>query len=106
MHLGLFYKEKPIAVCSFLKNKHHLIPNNNQFQLRGMAVLNEFQGKGLGQILLKHGEYELEKGQTKFLWCNARETAVNFYKKCGFQIIGQSFNIESIGLHYAMYKKL
>jgi ribosomal protein S18 acetylase RimI-like enzyme len=106
IHLGLFSKEKPIGVCSFLKNKHHSIPHYNQFQLRGMAVLNEFQGKGLGQLLLKHGESELKKRKTKFLWCNARETAVRFYKKCGFEIIGEPFDIESVGLHYAMYKTL
>ena len=42
----------------------------------------------------------------KIIWCNARENAVNFYKKNRYQIIGESFNIKDIGLHYLMYKVL
>jgi ribosomal protein S18 acetylase RimI-like enzyme len=106
MHLGLFSNEKLIGVASLLKSKHDFILENSQYQLRGMAILKEFQKKGLGQLLLEHAESELKKLQIKILWCNARETASNFYKKCGFHVIGQPFNIASVGMHYVMYKKL
>lgn len=106
IHYGLFYNEKLIAVASFFKNKNNLLSEEHQVQLRGMAVINEFQEKGIGKLLLEHAERELKKLQTTILWCNARETATIFYKKCNFQIIGSPFNIESIGIHYVMFKKL
>ena len=71
-----------------------------------MAVLNEFQGQGFGNIILKHGETLLKKANTKVIWCNARKIAVNFYKKNGYQIVGNPFNIKGIGIHYIMFKIL
>ncbi|ALJ04771.1 hypothetical protein APS56_06375 [Pseudalgibacter alginicilyticus] len=106
IHLGLFKNEKLIAVASFFKNETKLLNKTNQFQLRGMAVLKKFQGNNLGKLLLEYGESELKKQQTIILWCNARESAINFYKKCDYQIIGKPFNIESIGTHYVMYKTI
>lgn len=106
MHLGLFVEEKLIGICTFLKNNCGLISETNQYQLRGMAILNKFQGKGFGHEILKHGESILKDKNAKIIWCNAREVAVNFYKKNGCQIIGESFNIKDIGLHFIMYKHL
>lgn len=71
-----------------------------------MAILKEHQGKGIGKIILKHGEQLLKEQHAKIIWCNAREVAITFYKKNGYQIIGESFNIKDIGLHYVMFKVL
>jgi len=95
-----------IGICSFFKNTNLDFPETAQYQLRGMAILKAFQGKGLGKIILKHGEELLQEKKAKIIWCNARELAVNFYKKNGYQIIGEPFNIKDIGLHYVMYKGL
>ena len=95
-----------IGICSFYKNSHPDISETSQYQLRGMAILKAHQGKGIGKIILTHGEQLLKVQHVKIIWCNAREIAVNFYKKNGYQTIGQSFNIKDIGLHYVMYKVL
>lgn len=95
-----------VGICSFFKNNNPNISLNQQYQLRGMAVLKEFQGYGLGKIILTHGEGLLKDKRAKTVWCNAREVALNFYKKNGYQIIGDPFNISDIGLHYVMHKTL
>ncbi|MEL0457473.1 GNAT family N-acetyltransferase [Flavobacteriaceae bacterium SZ-1-7] len=105
-HLGIFSKEKLLGVCSFFKANNANIPESSQYQLRGMAVLNEFQGKGLGHHILNFGEQIIKKKNTKIVWCNAREVAVNFYRKNGYRITGEPFIIETIGLHFVMYKML
>mgnify|MGYP003664781821 CR=1 FL=1 len=64
IHLGLFSNEKLVGVASFLKNKNDLILESGQYQLRGMAILKAFQGKGLGKLILEHAESELKKTQT------------------------------------------
>ncbi|WP_370476939.1 GNAT family N-acetyltransferase [Tamlana flava] len=105
-HLGIFSEEKLLGVCSFFKANNPNISESPQYQLRGMAVLNEFQGKGLGHQILIFGEQMIKKKNAKIAWCNAREVAINFYRKNGYEITGKPFNIETIGLHFVMYKVL
>ena len=106
IHLGIFIKDSLIGVCSFFKNSNPNILECHQYQLRGMAISKSFQTKGFGKIILGHGENLLIQNNSKIIWCNAREIAVNFYKKNGYQIIGEPFNIKNIGLHYLMRKTL
>ena len=47
----------------------------------------------------------LQKKDVDIIWCNARLGAFNFYKKLGFEVIGDIFNIKDIGPHYYMFKK-
>ena len=51
-------------------------------------------------------EHIIQKYNCNLLWFNARETAVDFYKKMGYTVIGESFIINDIGTHFVMYKKL
>mgnify|MGYP003634857626 FL=1 len=106
IHIGIFVKDKLIGVCSFFKNNHDLISEASQYQLRGMAILKAFQSFGFGKTILNYGELHLKNEGINTVWCNAREIAVSFYKKNGYQITGKPFNIETIGKHYIMYKKL
>ncbi len=104
-HLGLYINEELLAVVTYLKNESpHL--NGSQYQLRGMAVLKAYQKRGFGNLLIKKGEELLKARNIEKVWCNAREIAVNFYKKNGFEIIGKPFVIPKIGLHYVMLKSL
>lgn len=55
---------------------------------------------------IEYSETLLKKKDIKILWCNAREVAANFYNKNGFKITSKPFNIETIGKHFIMYKRL
>ena len=105
-HLGLYLKNELIGVATFLENKNKLFNHQKQIQLRGMAILKKEQGFGFGDLLLKKGETILKEKGTELLWFNAREKAIGFYKKNSYEILGKSFNIPHIGLHYTMYKHL
>lgn len=105
-HLGLFEHDKMIGVATFLKNSNSEFDATLQYQLRGMAILESHQGKGLGAQLLAAGEKELIKRDISLLWFNAREVAWNFYKRHGYTITGDVFNIGTIGNHLVMYKSL
>ena len=101
-HLGAFKNENLIAVSSFMKASN---PNleGNQYQLRGMATLMEYQGFGAGKLMLKRAFGILKEKNTHILWCNARIAAVDFYKKQGFQTFGKKFEIPFVGEHYVMF---
>ena len=105
-HLGIFSKIELIGVASFIKNNSKLFSEKNQYQLRGMAILKNFQQQGLGTLILNEAQNILLQNKTELLWFHARELAVTFYKKQGFIIVGDSFIIPNIGIHYVMYKKI
>lgn len=104
-HFGLFLEENVIGVVSVYKVNNPIFTENNQFQIRGMAVLPEFQGKGFGEQLLKEAEKYCLKEQADLIWFNARDKAISFYKKSGYEIIGKSFDIPHVGIHFVMHKK-
>lgn len=105
-HLGAFVEGKLVSVASFYFEKHQNLPDQYQFRLRGMATLPDFQGRGLSYNLLKTALPMIKKNFCTLLWCNARESALGFYLKVGFQTVGEVFDIPDIGPHRLMYIKL
>ena len=106
VHFGLYQKEQLIGIISIFKEPSILFLEKNQLQIRGMAVLEEFQGKGFGAELVKAAENYCINQNVDLIWFNAREIAVYFYKKLGYTSIGDSFLIPDVGIHFAMYKKI
>lgn len=103
-HFGLFIGDELAGVSSLFKSNSALFQEKEQFQLRGMAVLEKFQKKGIGESLVKFAEENAKSRSGKLIWFNAREVAVSFYEKMGYQIIGEPFNIGDIGTHFVMHK--
>ncbi|WP_333810483.1 GNAT family N-acetyltransferase [Flavobacterium sp.] len=106
IHLGLFLDDQLVGIISVFKEQNNLFSETNQFQIRGMAVLEEFQGKGLGTKLVKEAEKHCINLNANVIWFNARENAVPFYEKLDYKIIGDSFLIPEVGIHFVMYKKI
>jgi len=79
----------------------------NQGIISQMAIKKEFQKKGIGsgilsKLLDKCSSLELEK-----IKLSARETAINFYKKYGFECYGDYYESEKTGIvHRNMSKKV
>jgi ribosomal protein S18 acetylase RimI-like enzyme len=71
-----------------------------------MAVLADFQKKGIGDQLLQHVIATETENKTELIWFNARENAVPFYEKLDFHIRGTAFEIEGVGTHFLMYRFL
>jgi GNAT superfamily N-acetyltransferase len=103
-HFGLFIEANLIGVASVFKTSNKNFDNKNQFQLRGMAILEEYQSTGFGKFLIEEIFNFIESTQVELLWFNARESAVPFYEKLGCTKKGASFEIPEIGLHFLMYK--
>lgn len=106
IHFGLFFQNELVGIISLFKNENPLFEEEWQYQIRGMAVLENFQKYGFGKMLVRHSEEFLQKQNTKLIWFNAREVAVNFYKKQGYEIIGNAFDIPDVGVHFVMWKNL
>ena len=74
---------------------------NDGLQLRGMAVDPEFQGRGVGAALLRR-VHQIAQERSLSLWCNARVSAVGFYRRLGWETEGAEFDIPTVGPHYIM----
>lgn len=104
-HLGAYFNNELMSIATFVKSNYDELLGV-QYQLRGMATLKEARGKGLGKLLINEALVFLKSKKVDFLWCNAREAAVPFYKKLGFAIKGEAFLIEKVGFHFKMYIKI
>lgn len=105
-HLAYYVDETEIAtVASFfpqgLEGKEGM-----GYQLRGMATDTAFFGKGYGATLVKYAVDYVKKAKAEYIWCNARTSAVDFYKKQGFEIVSDEFEIPGVGPHYVMILNL
>ena len=69
-----------------------------------MAVLENYQQKGIGAKLLKYAENIVVQNNGVLIWFNARITAINFYKTNNYITVGKPFEIFDIGEHYLMHK--
>jgi predicted GNAT family N-acyltransferase len=104
-HLGVFKEDKLIAVSSFMKVKNKNF-EGEQYQLRGMVTLANYQGFGAGKMMMQKAFSILAMLKVDCLWCNARIIAVKFYEKHGLRTFGELFKIKPIGDHYLMYINL
>lgn len=104
LHWGAFENDTLIGVASVFKTSHPDFPETTQYQLRGMAVLDTWQGKGIGHCLLEMIEKDLGEAAVG-LWFNARSHAVPFYEKMAYIRMGSEFQIPDVGPHYVMTKK-
>lgn len=77
MHLGLFDENQLRAVVSLFRT-------NDSIQFRKFATLPDFQNKGYGSALLDYVLNIVKDENCRRLWCKARQTASDFYKKFGF----------------------
>lgn len=83
-----------------------LVPQPNQvIKMRQVAVDPAFQGLGLGRSLVKFAEEFAKRRSFDQMVLNARETAVPFYERLGYETVGERF--EEVTLpHFKMQKQL
>lgn len=79
--------------------------NEKEVRLRQMAVQNNLQGKGVGASMMNFAENISRDKGFETIVMHARKTAVGFYKRLGYVVVGKEFNELSIP-HIKMQKKL
>jgi predicted GNAT family N-acyltransferase len=74
------------------------------WQLRGMATAESVRGTGVGAAVLAACVEAVRRGGGAFLWCNARVGAVGFYARAGWTAFGDTFEVDGVGPHVAMWR--
>ncbi len=73
-------------------------PPTPAVQLKGMAVAKTAQGLGLGAALLASGIEHATSLGAKCVWARARDSALYFYERHGFETVGEQFIDEATGM--------
>ncbi len=94
-------QDKEVIACGRLQDN-----GNGLGQIRYMAVNPNYQGKGLGKLIVAKLEEEAKRIGLKTIELQARENALEFYKSQGYIVKEISFKLWDIIQHYLMIKEL
>ena len=97
IHIGCFEDDHLEGCCLLTQTDPSTV------RLRQMVVISGLQGKGIGRVLLQFAEnIARDRGYKKILM-HARKSAVGFYEKLGYNVVGDEFEEVTIP-HYVMEK--
>lgn len=99
-HIATLNEEDDVVACLVLKPL-----DGGRIKMRQVAVSPAFQGRKLGALIVNFSEvFALGQGFSTMV-VHARETAVDFYLKYGYQLVGEPFT--EVGLpHRKLVKEL
>jgi predicted GNAT family N-acyltransferase len=101
VHLGAFDGERLVGIASLYREDRAGGPAGG-WRLRGMATEADVRGRGFGaELLAGCGRWVAAAGGAE-LWCNARATAIGFYRRAGFEVVSDEFDVPGIGVHKVM----
>jgi len=80
--------------------------SNEEAQIRYMAVSDDYQGKGYGNIIVNALEDIARESGIRNIILQARENALKFYWKNGYEIIEKSYLLFDEIQHWLMKKEL
>jgi GNAT superfamily N-acetyltransferase len=100
-HFGAFVDGQVVAIGSLYAEDR---PGGDRpgWRLRGMATSPGRERQGLGAAVLAAAVAHVAANGGGELWCNARTPAAGFYRRAGFEVEGDEFDIPGIGPHSVM----
>jgi predicted GNAT family N-acyltransferase len=76
------------------------------WRLRGMATSPSVRGTGVGGALLHRGLAAAAQVGVGEVWANARTIALGFYRRYGFETVGEEFLTAHAIPHYVIWRSL
>ena len=107
LHIGGFLNGQQIGIGSIMPEPREHAMQPIGWRIRGMAVLQEARGTGVGgKILQALIDYASAQQLPAEIWCNGRTSVKGFYEHFGFAQEGDVFDMPYIGPHVLMVKTL
>ena len=100
LHLALRLDGELVGTSTWLARPWPHEPAVPATQLRGMAIAAHLQSHGLGAVLLRAGVERAHARGDHYIWARARDTALRFYERNGFAIVGDAFTDEATGMSH------
>lgn len=94
-------------IPSFSPLRHAAPDLRPAMQVRQMGVLEPWRGTGLGALALDHLlRASVRMWGARTGWLQAREAAIGFYARMGWEAFDPPYEIEGVGLHRSMRRPL
>ncbi len=106
VHLGAFLDGRLVSVGSLLPDPQEDGVAEGVFRLRGMVTVPECRGRGLGGTLLDRGVDLVARQGGRLVWCNGRTGAMDFYRRHGFEPVGEEFETPGTGPHFRFVRTI
>jgi GNAT superfamily N-acetyltransferase len=71
-----------------------------------LATAPSLRRQGAGAAALAACEQHAREHGGTLLWCNARVEAIAFYEANGWTVLGEEFDIPTVGPHFVMEKPI
>lgn len=95
VHIGAYTEDgRLVGIATLVEN--------NGFQLRGMAVDDDVQKRGVGAAVLQEVHAVAAERGFGSVWANARHYAVPFYERNGWVVESDEFEVPDVGPHFIM----
>ncbi|MFZ9627915.1 MAG: GNAT family N-acetyltransferase [Ilumatobacteraceae bacterium] len=99
VHLGVVDEDAPpavlVATSTWVPRPFHdpvtLEVTDSAVQLRGMATDRSLQGRGIGGMLIDEAVTRMRAAGFAVAWARARDAALVFYARHGFEARGDGF---------------
>ncbi|NBO84390.1 MAG: GNAT family N-acetyltransferase [Actinobacteria bacterium] len=98
VHIGARADGVVVATSTWIRAAWQESPAAPAVQLRGMAVDDSLQGTGVGRKLIEAGIDHARTLGARFVWAKARDSALDFYLRCGFRVVGEQFMEPASGM--------
>jgi len=105
-HFGAFRSGELVGIASLFLADMSEHPGVSALQLRGMAAAPAVRGVGFGRALVEACLAFALASRKPLIWCNARTSAVEFYRKLGWEILGEEFDVPDVGPHFHMWRQV
>jgi GNAT superfamily N-acetyltransferase len=108
LHLAGVVDGEVVVCASLYREPYPPDPRDTDVQLRFMATDESRRGRGLGAEVLARGEAEAAARGARRLWANARDAALGFYARAGWDVVpGSAFVSAESGVpHHVIVKDL
>jgi GNAT superfamily N-acetyltransferase len=106
LHAGAFRDGKLVGIATVFRDAPPGEADPRAWRLRGMAVLPEVQGQGIGRALVEFCVAHVCAHDGDLLWCNGRTSARAFYESLGFRATGAEFDVPVSGAHFVFQRDL
>jgi len=105
-HFGAFREGGIVGIASLFHAELPECAGEPALQLRGMATASEVRGAGFGRALVAACLAFTKDSGMRLIWCNARTSAVGFYRKLDWKILSEEFDVPDVGPHFRMWRRL
>ncbi len=102
VHLGAFDGRALLSACLIFPEDCPWLPGEPAWRLRGMASDPLHRGAGAGTAVLREAVRWASADSATVLWCLARATAVDFYRRNGWAAFHTLFDTD-LGPHLKMW---